>query len=115
MSKIPVIIFIIVVFPAPFGPIKPSISPFANRALNNFLYNQVKMIIESKDDKVLLDYFNQNQSNIENELGTIFSNNNDMYLKDDVLDAEILLRDFLKDNQNYHNYESLNRFIYTNV
>lgn len=95
--------------------IEPSISPFANRALNNFLYNQVKMIIESKDDKVLLDYFNQNQSNIENELGTIFSNNNDMYLKDDVLDAEILLKDFLKDNQDYHNYESLNRFIYTNV
>lgn len=95
--------------------IKDSISPFTNMALNNFLYNQVIAVVKSKEDKVLLDYFNQNQENVENNLGAIFSNNDKKYLKENVLNTELLLNDFLKDNQEYHNYESLNRFIYTNV
>ena len=95
--------------------IKDSISPFTNMALNNFLYNQVIAVVKSKEDKVLLDYFNQNQENIESNLGAIFSNNDKKYLKENVLNTELLLNDFLKDNQEYHNYESLNRFIYTNV
>ena len=95
--------------------IKDSISPFTNMALNNFIYNQVMAVVKSKEDKVLLDYFNQNQENIENTLGIIFSNNDKKYLKENVLNTELLLNDFLKDNQEYHNYESLNRFIYTNV
>ena len=84
-------------------------------ALNNFLYNQVIAVVKSKEDKVLLDYFNQNQENVENNLGAIFFNNDKKYLKENVLNTELLLNDFLKDNQEYHNYESLNRFIYTNV
>ena len=82
--------------------IKDSISPFTNMALNNFLYNQVIAVVKSKEDKVLLDYFNQNQENVENNLGAIFSNNDKKYLKENVLNTELLLNDFLKDNQEYH-------------
>ena len=89
---------------------------FASRAMINFLYSEVKQQAEKMNDKVLSTYFENNQSEIETALVNIFNSKPDMFLDStSKLKSDILLSNFLNDNKNYSDYESLNRFKYVDV
>lgn len=90
---------------------------FASKAMTNFLYSEVKQQVDKSDDKVLLSYFENNRNIIEEDLVSIFNSNPNLYLdsKSSMLNGELLLTNFIKDNKNYSDYESLNRFKYINV
>lgn len=88
----------------------------ASRAMTNFLYTELLLQVDKKDDKVLSVYFNNHKEEIEKRLVSIFNANPKKYLeKNSKIKREELLSDFLKDNKEYSNYESLNRFKYINV
>ena len=88
----------------------------ASRAMTNFLYTELLLQVDKKDDKVLSVYFNNHKEEIEKRLVSIYNANPEKYLeKDSKIKREELLSDFLKDNKEYSNYESLNRFKYINV
>lgn len=88
----------------------------ASRAMTNFLYTELLLQVDKKDDKVLSVYFNNHKEEIEKRLVSIFNANPEKYLeKNSKIKREELLSDFLKDNKEYSNYESLNRFKYINV
>lgn len=88
----------------------------ASRAMTNFLYTELLVQVDKKDDKVLSVYFSNHKEEIEKRLVSIFNANPEKYLeKNSKIKREELLLDFLKDNKEYSNYESLNRFKYINV
>lgn len=89
---------------------------FASNAMINYLYLELKKEVELTNDKVLIMYYNNNQDVIEQKLVGIFNQNTNKYLSaNSNLNSKVLLEDFLKDNKDYDNYESLNRFKYINV
>lgn len=93
------------------------IDNFASRAMTNFLYIELQKEVEKRNDKVLSMYFSSHKDIIEEKLVTLFNVNPDKYLSsgDSSLNSEMLLEDFLKDNKEYSDYESLNRFKYLDV
>lgn len=94
-----------------------SINSFTSKAMSNFLYIELKQQIEKMNDIVLSTYYENYKSSIENRLVSIFNKNPDSYLNysNSTLNSELLLSNFLKDNKEYSDYESLNRFKYSNV
>lgn len=89
---------------------------FASNAMINYLYLALKKEAGLTNDKVLIMYFNNNQDVIEQKLVGVFNQNANKYLSaNSNLNSKVLLEDFLKDNKDYDNYESLNRFKYINV
>lgn len=90
---------------------------FTTKAMTNYLYTEVLIKVNSMNDKVLSFYFNNHKTEIEERLVSIFNMNPDKYLKNESsnLNRDELLTDFLKDNKDYSDYESLNRFKYLNV
>ena len=106
-----------IIYPKKIEQKENAIDNFAFKAMTNFLYTELLLQVDMKNDKVLSLYFNNNKDKIQKELVTIFNKNPDNYLESgsSTLNRENLLSDFLKDNKDYSDYESLNRFKYLNV
>lgn len=93
------------------------IDNFASKAMINFLYMELLDTVDKKNDKVLSFYFNSHKATIEKRLIEIFNVNPDKYLdySTSSLNQDKLLYDFLQNNKDYSDYESINRFKYLNV
>ncbi len=87
------------------------------KAMTNFLYTELLSKISRMDDKVLSVYFNNHKETIEKRLVSLFNSNPDYYLDPSSasLNTEVLLAEFLKDNKEYNDYETLNRFKYVDI
>ena len=90
---------------------------FATKAMTNYLFSEVKNQANMKNDTVLSSYFDMNSNVIEQDLVELFNLNPDLYLdkESSTLKSELLLSNFLNENKEYSDYESLNRFKYSNV
>ncbi len=93
------------------------IGNITTRAMTNYLYTEVLIKVNSMNDKVLSFYFNNHKAEIEKRLVSVFNTNPNKYLKIDSsnINGDELLIDFLKDNKDYSDYETLNRFKYLDV
>lgn len=94
-----------------------AIDNLASKAMTNFLYTELLTQVDKRNDKVLTVYFNNHKEEIEKRLVSIFNLNPSKYLESNSssVKKEELLQDFLTDNKEYSDYESLNRFKYINV
>lgn len=94
-----------------------ALSKFNSKAMSNFLYSELKLQIDKMDDIVLSSYYSSFKSSVESRLVSIFNKDPEMYLdyNSSTLNTKLLLNEFLKDNKEYSDFETLNRFKYTNV
>lgn len=94
-----------------------ALSKFNSKAMSNFLYSELKLQIDKMDDIVLSSYYSNFKSSVESRLVSIFNKDPEMYLdyNSSTLNTKLLLNEFLKDNKEYSDFETLNRFKYTNV
>ncbi|MBQ2873597.1 MAG: toprim domain-containing protein [Bacilli bacterium] len=94
-----------------------ALSKFNSKAMSNFLYSELKLQIDKMDDIVLSSYYSNFKSSVESRLVSIFNKDPEMYLdyNTSTLNTKLLLNEFLKDNKEYSDFETLNRFKYTNV
>ena len=94
-----------------------ALSKFNSKAMSNFLYSELKLQIDKMDDIVLSSYYSNFKSSVESRLVSIFNKDPEMYLdyNTSTLNTKLLLNEFLKDNKEYLDFETLNRFKYTNV
>jgi len=94
-----------------------ALSKFNSKAMSNFLYSELKIQIDKMDDIVLSSYYSNFKSSVESKLVSIFNKDPEIYLdyNTSTLNTKLLLNEFLKDNKEYSDYETLNRFKYTNV
>ena len=69
------------------------------------------------DDVVLSSYYLNFKSSVENKLVSVFNKDPELYLdySTSTLNTKLLLNEFLKDNKEYSDYETLNRFKYNSV
>lgn len=106
-----------IMYPKKIQKKEAAIDNFATKAMTNYLYAEVLSQVDTMNDKVLSFYFNNHKTEIEERLVLIFNKDPDKYLKSGSsnLNKKDLLDDFLKDNKDYADYESLNRFKYLNV
>ena len=106
-----------IIYPKRIQQKENSINNFASKAMSNFLYTELQNQVDKLNDVVLSTYYLNYRSSIESRLVSIFNKNPDSYLNytNSTLNTELLLNEFLKDNKEYSDYESLNRFKYTNV
>lgn len=106
-----------IMYPKKIQKKETTIGTFTSIAMTNFLYTELLLEVQNMDDKVLTIYFSNHKDVIEEKLVSIFNNNPDKYLnnKDASLNTKLLLDNFLKDNKEYSDYESLNKFKYLNV
>lgn len=94
-----------------------ALSKFNSKAMSNFLYSELKLQMDKMDDIVLSSYYTNFKSSVESRLVSIFNKDPEMYLdyNTSTLNTKLLLNEFLKDNKEYSDFETLNRFKYTNV
>ena len=94
-----------------------ALSKFNSKAMSNFLYSELKLQIDKMDDIVLSSYYSNFKSSVESRLVSIFNKDPEMYLdyNTSTLNTKLLLNEFLMDNKEYSDFETLNRFKYTNV
>ena len=94
-----------------------ALSKFNSKAMSNFLYSELKLQIDKMDDIVLSSYYSSFKSSVESRLVSIFNKDPEMYLdyNSSTLNTKLLLNEFLKDNKEYSDFETLNRFKYINV
>lgn len=94
-----------------------ALSKFNSKAMSNFLYSELKLQIDKMDDIVLSSYYSSFKNSVESRLVSIFNKDPEMYLdyNNSTLNTKLLLNEFLKDNKEYSDFETLNRFKYTNV
>lgn len=94
-----------------------ALSKFNSKAMSNFLYSELKLQMDKMDDIVLSSYYTNFKSSVESRLVSIFNKDPEMYLdyNTSTLNTKLLLNEFLKDNKEYLDFETLNRFKYTNV
>lgn len=106
-----------IMYPKKIQKKEAAIDNFATKAMTNYLYAEVLSQVDTMNDKVLSFYFNNHKTEIEDRLVLIFNKDPDRYLKagSSNLNKKDLLDEFLKDNKDYADYESLNRFKYLNV
>lgn len=106
-----------IIYPKKIEQKENSINSFTSKAMSNFLYTELKLQVDKLNDIVLSSYYTTYRNSVENRLVSIFNKDPDLYLNynNSTLNAEVLLSDFLKENKEYSDYESLNRFKYNNV
>ncbi len=106
-----------IIYPKKIEQKENSINNFASKAMSNFLYTEVKSQVDKLNDIVLSTYYTTHRNSVENMLVEIFNKDPDLYLNysNSTLNTELLLSELLKDNKEYSDYESLNRFKYNNI
>lgn len=106
-----------ILYPKKIEQKENALSKFNSKAMSNLLYTELKLQIDKMDDIVLSTYYSSFKSSVENRLVSIFNKEPDLYLdySNSTLNTKLLLNEFLKDNKEYSDYESLNRFKYSNV
>ncbi len=106
-----------IIYPKKIEQKEKSINNFTSKAMSNFLYTELKLQVDKLNDSVLSTYYTTYRNSVENRLVSIFNKDPDLYLNysNSTLNIESLLSEFLKENKEYSDYESLNRFKYNNV
>ena len=106
-----------IIYPKKIEQKENSISKVTSKAMSNYLYTELKTQVDKLNDIVLSAYYTNYRNSVEEKLVSIFNRNPDLYLNYNTssVNSEILLNEFLKNNKEYSDYESLNRFKYTDV
>lgn len=106
-----------IIYPKRIEEKENALSKFNSKAMSNFLYSELKLQIDKMDDVVLSSYYLNFKSSVENKLVSVFNKDPELYLdySTSTLNTKLLLNEFLKDNKEYSDYETLNRFKYNSV
>lgn len=106
-----------IIYPKRIEEKESALSKFNSKAMSNFLYSELKLQIDKMDDVVLSSYYLNFKGSVENKLVSIFNKDPELYLdySTSTLNTKLLLNEFLKDNKEYSDYETLNRFKYNSV
>ena len=106
-----------IIYPKRIEEKESALSKFNSKAMSNFLYSELKLQIDKMDDVVLSSYYLNFKGSVENKLVSIFNKDPELYLdySKSTLNTKLLLNEFLKDNKEYSDYETLNRFKYNSV
>lgn len=106
-----------IIYPKRIEEKENALSKFNSKAMSNFLYSELKLQIDKMDDVVLSSYYLNFKSSVENKLVSVFNKDPELYLdySTSTLNIKLLLNEFLKDNKEYSDYETLNRFKYNSV
>jgi len=106
-----------IIYPKKIEQKENLINNFAAKAMSSYLYTELLLQIEKQDDEVLKNYFTHYKEKVEERIITIFNNNPELYVdyQSSKVKTDLLLNEILKDNKDYFNYESLNRFKYVDV
>lgn len=106
-----------ILYPKSILETEQSYNSFTNKAISNFLFQQVRQEVENRKDKVLLAFVDNPDNRVAESIIKLFDSNPSKYLLEDMINVNVklLLDDYLNDNKKYSDYESLNRFKYVNV
>ena len=106
-----------IIYPKRIEEKENALSKFNSKAMSNFLYSELKLQIDKMDDVVMSSYYLNFKSSVENKLVSVFNKDPELYLdySTSTLNTKLLLNEFLKDNKEYSDYETLNRFKYNSV
>ena len=106
-----------IIYPKKIEQKENLIDNFAAKAMSSFLYTELLLQIEKQDDEVLKNYFTHYKEKVEEKIISIFNDNPEVYVdySSSKVKTDLLLNEILKDNKEYLDYESLNRFKYVDV
>lgn len=96
---------------------KDPVVSFKTQLMERYLSGQMSSYITTKDDKVMLSYYQENENKVNHNIVSSFLKEPEKYLSKDHsrVNIALLAYDVLENDKDYSKYEYLHRFQYENV